>query len=96
MTLPYHVCVAADHSPNETTFTTKTRCSKGTNLKFTACTAGQTIQFFVNAFVYVLSIFSLGLDPSMMAMLFKNTNRLVGANTHWSVSTRAAIVRLAF
>lgn len=87
---------ATGHLPKETTFTTRTRCSNGTNLKFTACTAGQTIQFFANAVEYVLSNFSLGLEPSMMAMLLKNTNKFVDANTDWSVSTRAAMVRLAF
>lgn len=35
--------------PNETTFTTKTLCSNGTNLKFVNCTAGHNIQFFCSA-----------------------------------------------
>lgn len=36
-------------SPKETTFTTRTLCCNGTNLKFTACTAGHNIQFLVKA-----------------------------------------------
>lgn len=82
--------------PNDTTLTTKTLCSSGTNLKLIACTHGQTIQFFCSAVVYVLANLSFGLVPSMMAMLLRKTKRFVDAKTTWSVRTRAAIVVLGF
>lgn len=83
-------------SPKETRFTTRTLCSSGTNLKFTNCTPGQTIQFFAKAVPYALFNLSVGLEPSMIAILLKKTNMCVVANTHWSARTRATIVRFSF
>ena len=80
-------------SPKLTTFTTKTRCSNGTNRKFTACTAGHTIQFFFSASQYVPRSFSPGSLPSISAMEDKKQKRLVEAKTVWSVRTRAPMVR---
>lgn len=82
-------------SPKDTRFTTRTLCSSGTNLKFTNCTPGQTIQFFAKAVPYALFNLSVGLEPSMIAILLKKTNMCVVANTHWSVRTRATIVRFS-
>lgn len=67
--------------PNATMFTTMTRCSSGTSVKFAACTQGHTIQFLVKAVLYVLSSLSFGLVPSMIAMELKKQNRFVDANT---------------
>lgn len=61
-----------------------------------ACTNGHTIQFLLNAFQYVLSSLSLGLEPSMIAMDDRKTKRFVDAKTIWSVATRAAISRFLF
>lgn len=36
----------------------------------------------------------MGLVPSKIAILLRNTNRFVEAKTHWSVRTRAAMVAL--
>jgi hypothetical protein len=46
-----------------------------------ACTHGHTIQFFCSAVVYVLANLSLGLDPSIMAILLRKTKRFVEAKT---------------
>lgn len=82
--------------PRETTLTTNTLCSSGTNLKLIACTHGQTIQFFCSAVGYVLSSLSLGLVPSIIAILLRKTKRFVDAKTVWSVRTRAAMVVFGF
>lgn len=50
-------------------------------MKLMACTAGQSIQFFCSAGQYALSSLSLGLVPSMIAMLLRKQNRLVEAKT---------------
>jgi hypothetical protein len=63
-------------------------------LKFPICTHGQTIQFFVNALLYVLSSFFCGDVPSITAMVLRNTKRLQGAKMNWSRPTRATIVAL--
>ena len=74
-------------------FTTSTRCSKGTNLKLIACTAGQSIQLLLSAGQYAASSFSFGSEPSIIAMLLKKQKIFVPAKIVWSGRTRAAIVR---
>lgn len=42
--------------------------------------------------MYVLSIFALGDDPSIIAMEERKTSRLVGVKMSWSIATRAIVV----
>lgn len=84
--LPYHL-------PKATTLTTKTLCSSGTILKFTACTHGHSKKLFVMPGTQAFLSLSVGLLPSKYAMLDKKHVMFMGAKMNWSQATRAAMVR---
>lgn len=91
-TISTHSTMTQWNVPMFRKLTVRTRNCTGTRYRFTPCRMGQMVQLVRSASQYMRCSFSLGLFPSSKDILDKKTPIIVGAQTSWSVVTRAAIV----